>query len=168
MFSLINFFIHLTVEFLSRVRDFWTEQGPTDVLLKLKRKEITLFRAAEQLNVTPQTLSNYLISMSQLDNNPDASSASMQSGQSYDESDDDADTILPDIPSIVNNTNVFKNLVQTTTTTNSSLSTTTTSSSNSVLANCPDITIIKKEKTDTNSKVNNNSDHSESNSDQGK
>ncbi|CAH1975247.1 unnamed protein product [Acanthoscelides obtectus] len=41
----------------SRVRDFWTEQGPTDVLLKLKRKEITLFRAAEQLNVnTPNAL----------------------------------------------------------------------------------------------------------------
>lgn len=51
-----------------RVRDFWTEQGPTDILLKLKRKEITLFRAAEQLNVTPQTLSNYLMSMSQMDN----------------------------------------------------------------------------------------------------
>lgn len=109
--------------------------------------------------------------MQQLDNNPEGSSASMHSGQSYDESDDDADTILPDIPSIVNNTNVFKNLIQTSTpTTNLSLgtATATTTSSNSVLANCPDITIIKKEKSESNSKVNNNSDHSESNSDQGK
>ncbi|XP_018579065.1 uncharacterized protein LOC108917106 isoform X2 [Anoplophora glabripennis] len=143
-----------------RVRDFWTEQGPTDVLLKLKRKEITLFRAAEQLNVTPQTLSNYLISMSQLDTPDVNSSRQSNAGESYEEaeSDDEADSILPDIPS--NNTNVFKNLVST------PASTTSTSGSNSVLANCPDITIIKKEKPEA--KVNNNSDHSESNSDQGK
>ncbi|KAJ8969527.1 hypothetical protein NQ314_001710 [Rhamnusium bicolor] len=124
------------------------------------RKEITLFRAAEQLNVTPQTLSNYLISMSQLDT-PDAnSSRQSNAGELYDdvETDDDTDSILPDIPS--NNTNVFKNLVATT------ANTTSTSGSNSVLANCPDITIIKKEKPEA--KVNNNSDHSESNSDQGK
>ncbi|KAJ8961429.1 hypothetical protein NQ318_014676, partial [Aromia moschata] len=143
-----------------RVRDFWTEQGPTDVLLKLKRKEITLFRAAEQLNVTPQTLSNYLISMSQLDT-PDAnSSRQSNAGESYEEGDTDeeADSILPDIPS--NNTNIFKNLVA------PAANTTSTSGSNSVLANCPDITIIKKEKPEA--KVNNNSDHSESNSDQGK
>lgn len=154
------FCFFLPTIFSYRVRDFWTEQGPTDVLLKLKRKEITLFRAAEQLNVTPQTLSNYLISMSQLDT-PDAnSSRQSNAGESYEEaeSDDEADSILPDIPS--NNTNIFKNLVSTT------ASTTSTSGSNSVLANCPDITIIKKEKPEA--KVNNNSDHSESNSDQGK
>lgn len=43
-----------------RVRDFWLEQGPADVLAKLKRKEITLFRAAEILNVSVTTLANYL------------------------------------------------------------------------------------------------------------
>lgn len=36
------------------------EQGPADVLAKLKRKEITLFRAAEILNVSVTTLANYL------------------------------------------------------------------------------------------------------------
>ncbi|KAL3278695.1 hypothetical protein HHI36_016231 [Cryptolaemus montrouzieri] len=143
-----------------RVRDFWTEQGPTDILLKLKRKEITLFRAAEQLNVTPQTLSNYLISMSQIDNNDGGNQGGYSGMMEYEEleSEDDADTILPDVPS--NNVNVFKNLVN-----YSSNNSTTSSSSNSVLANCPDITIIKKEKSDG-GKVNNNSDHSDSNSDQ--
>ncbi|XP_019880735.1 protein tramtrack, beta isoform [Aethina tumida] len=142
-----------------RVRDFWTEQGPTDVLLKLKRKEITLFRAAEQLNVTPQTLSNYLVSMSQLENNEGNTSANQPQIYEEVESEEEGDSILPDIPS--NNTNVFKSLVSSSVTTS-----TPTSSNNSVLANCPDITIIKKEKPDV--KVNNNSDHSESNSDQGK
>lgn len=145
-----------------RVRDFWTEQGPTDILLKLKRKEITLFRAAEQLNVTPQTLSNYLISMSQLDNPDTNSSAHSVQGESYEEgtSDDETDSILPDIPS--NSTNIFKNLVNTSANSvgpNSSSS----GGNNSVLANHPDITIIKKEKVD--GKVNNNSDHSETGSD---
>lgn len=141
------------------MRDFWTEQGPTDVLLKLKRKEITLFRAAEQLNVTPQTLSNYLVSMSQLENNEGNTSANQPQIYEEVESEEEGDSILPDIPS--NNTNVFKSLVSSSVTTS-----TPTSSNNSVLANCPDITIIKKEKPDV--KVNNNSDHSESNSDQGK
>ncbi|VVC37541.1 BTB/POZ domain,SKP1/BTB/POZ domain [Cinara cedri] len=43
-----------------RVRDFWLEQGPADVLAKLQRKELTLFRAAEILNVTVTTLASYL------------------------------------------------------------------------------------------------------------
>ncbi|CAB0041526.1 unnamed protein product [Trichogramma brassicae] len=42
------------------VRDFWSEPGPADILAKLKRKEITLFRAAEFLNVTVHTLATYL------------------------------------------------------------------------------------------------------------
>ncbi|KAK9878964.1 hypothetical protein WA026_003783 [Henosepilachna vigintioctopunctata] len=143
-----------------RVRDFWTEQGPTDILLKLKRKEITLFRAAEQLNVTPQTLSNYLISMSQIDNNDGGNQSAYSGMMEYEEleSEDDTDVILPDVPS--NNINVFKNMVN-----YSSNNSTTSSSSNSVLAHCPDITIIKKEKAEA-GKVNNNSDHSDSNSDQ--
>lgn len=143
-----------------RVRDFWTEQAPTDLLLKLKRKEITLFRAAEQLNVTPQTLSNYLMSVSQGENPDTNSSAQSIQGESYEEgtTDDEADSILPDIPS--NNTNVFKNLVAA----NSNANTPPSGGNNkSVLANCPDITIIKKEKLDQ--KVNNNSDHSDVGSD---
>ncbi|XP_033218596.1 broad-complex core protein isoforms 1/2/3/4/5 isoform X2 [Belonocnema kinseyi] len=44
----------------SRVRDFWSEPGPAEVLAKLRRKEITLFRAAEFLNVTVHTLATYL------------------------------------------------------------------------------------------------------------
>ncbi|XP_050438225.1 zinc finger and BTB domain-containing protein 14-like [Adelges cooleyi] len=51
-----------------RVRDFWLEQGPADVLAKLQRKELTLFRAAEILNVTVTTLANYLSTMRQGDN----------------------------------------------------------------------------------------------------
>ncbi|GJQ81599.1 hypothetical protein Trydic_g9974 [Trypoxylus dichotomus] len=139
----------------SRVRDFWTEQGPTDILLKLKRKEITLFRAAEQLNVTPQILSNYLISMSVLDNEANQSSVLSNPSETYDDvdSDDDADSILPDVPS---NSNLFKMV----TSINSHNTSSSSASSNSVLANCPDITIIKKEKLE-NSKVNNNSDHSD-------
>ncbi|XP_012250689.1 uncharacterized protein LOC105682992 isoform X2 [Athalia rosae] len=43
-----------------RVRDFWSEPGPAEVLAKLRRKEITLFRAAEYLNVTVHTLATYL------------------------------------------------------------------------------------------------------------
>lgn len=43
-----------------RVRDFWSEPGPAEVLAKLRRKEITLFRAAEFLNVTVHTLATYL------------------------------------------------------------------------------------------------------------
>ncbi|XP_023019206.1 uncharacterized protein [Leptinotarsa decemlineata] len=135
-----------------RVRDFWTEQGPTDVLLKLKRKEITLFRAAEQLNVTPQTLSNYLISMSQLDTSDANSSRQSNAGESYDDSDEEADSILPDVP--MNNTMMFKSLVG-------------SSNSSSTLAHCPDITIIKKERPEG-GKVNNNSDHSESSNEHGK
>ncbi|CAG9765245.1 unnamed protein product [Ceutorhynchus assimilis] len=140
--------------FNRRVRDFWTEQGPTDVLLKLKRKEITLFRAAEQLNVTPQTLSNYLISMSQIDNQEMLNNSSSYSGKdgSYEEgtSDEETDSILPDIP---NSSNPFKNKV----------SSSDSSSRKAALPNHPDITLIKKEKIDE--AVNNNSDHSESSSD---
>ncbi|XP_023245723.1 uncharacterized protein LOC106639973 isoform X4 [Copidosoma floridanum] len=44
----------------SRVRDFWSEPGPAEILAKLRRKEITLFRAAEFLNVTVHTLATYL------------------------------------------------------------------------------------------------------------
>lgn len=128
------------------MRDFWTEQGPTDILLKLKKKEITLFRAAEQLNVTPQTLSNYLISMSVIDKdlNITSSHPSTNDNNYEDESEDDLDSLRSESNSV--NYKVTSN-----------------SSGNSVLPNCPDITIIKKEKLDNNlsSKMNNNSDHSD-------
>jgi hypothetical protein len=51
--------------FISRVRDFWSEQGPAEVLAKLQRKDISLFRAAEMLNVTVTTLANYLSTLRQ-------------------------------------------------------------------------------------------------------
>lgn len=49
------------------MRDFWLEQGPAEVLSKLQRKEVTLFRAAEMLNVTVTTLANYLSTLRQGD-----------------------------------------------------------------------------------------------------
>ncbi|KAL5238652.1 hypothetical protein ACI65C_006062 [Semiaphis heraclei] len=60
-----------------RVRDFWLEQGPADVLAKLQRKELTLFRAAEILNVTVTTLANYLSTMRQGDNSLTVASATV-------------------------------------------------------------------------------------------
>lgn len=131
------------------MRDFWTEQGPTDILLKLKRKEITLFKAAEQLNVTPQTLSNYLISMSVLDNEPSGSFSASTSEYPEVDSDEEGDSILPDVSPT---SSLFKNVTSTHASSNSS---------KSVLPNCPDITIIKKEKLESlMGKMNNNSDHS--------
>ncbi|XP_026275351.1 protein tramtrack, beta isoform-like [Frankliniella occidentalis] len=53
-----------------RVRDFWSEPGPAGVLGKLQRKEITLFRAAEILNVTVATLANYLSTLRQEEASP--------------------------------------------------------------------------------------------------
>lgn len=147
---------------LCRVRDFWSEQGPTDILLKLKRKEITLFRAAEQLNVTPQTLSNYLISMSQLD-----SEAAGVQHVSYDEGpeseEDQSDSILPDFPANVGAAvkNVVKSFNNTPTT--SGVTAGSSAVSSGVLPNHPDLTIIKKDKLlSILGKMNSNSDHSTS------
>ncbi|XP_065169972.1 longitudinals lacking protein, isoforms H/M/V-like isoform X2 [Atheta coriaria] len=124
-----------------RIKDFWTEQGPTDVLHKLKRKEITLFRAAEQLNVTPQTLSNYLISMAVNESNTSGAQPPSTNDQYEDiEWDDDNEVITPDA--------LYQQI------------TSVVASTSNVLPNCPDITIIKKEKMDT-SRINNNSDHSD-------
>lgn len=46
-----------------RTKDFWAEQGPAEILARLHKKEITLFRAAEMLNVTVTTLANYLATL---------------------------------------------------------------------------------------------------------
>lgn len=135
-----------------RVRDFWTEQGPADILAKLQRKEITLFRAAEQLNVTPQTLSNYLLSLHQGTDNNEMNSTPATSYDGYDEvdTDDEKEHILPDMPAKASSS--------------SGNSTRNNSITAAVLQNHPDITIIKKEKKDDKAlmlvKVNNNSDHS--------
>uniref|UniRef100_A0A8D9DVP3 Protein bric-a-brac 2 n=1 Tax=Cacopsylla melanoneura TaxID=428564 RepID=A0A8D9DVP3_9HEMI len=46
-----------------RVKEFWSEQGPSEILAKLRRKELSLFRAAELLNVTVTTLANYIATL---------------------------------------------------------------------------------------------------------
>lgn len=81
------------------------------------------------------------------------SSRQSNAGESYEEGDSDGenDSILPDNP--LNNSDGFKNMG-------------TSSGNNSLLGLCPDVTIIKKEKPEA--MVNNNSNHSESSSDQGK
>lgn len=43
-----------------RVREFWHEPPSVDVISRLQRKELSLFKAAEILNVTVTTLANYL------------------------------------------------------------------------------------------------------------
>ncbi|KAF5276065.1 hypothetical protein FQA39_LY00861 [Lamprigera yunnana] len=139
-----------------RVRDFWCEQGPTDILLKLRRKEVTLFRAAEQLNVTPQTLSNYLISMSQLDTETMTSDTGAEKYEEG-ESDEESDSVIPDHPV---NTSIFKSNKS-----SNSSPVLSTNATTSVLPNCPDVTVIKKEKLEgLLGKMNNNSDHSNSQS----
>lgn len=65
--DLNNLKLLLITQCLFRVRDFWLEQGPAEVLSKLQRKELTLFRAAEMLNVTVTTLANYLSTLRQGD-----------------------------------------------------------------------------------------------------
>ncbi|CAB3371582.1 Hypothetical predicted protein [Cloeon dipterum] len=46
-----------------RMRDFWNEPGPSDVIQKLKNKEVTLNEAADMLNVSMNTLTSYVASM---------------------------------------------------------------------------------------------------------
>lgn len=61
LIKLFNLYVKKSLRFnLHRVRDFWSEPGPAEILAKLRRKEITLFRAAEFLNVTVHTLATYL------------------------------------------------------------------------------------------------------------
>lgn len=133
------------------MRDFWTESGPADILSKLQRKEITLFRAAEQLNVTPQTLSNYLLSLHQGSEMADLNASQLSQYDGYEEieSEDEKDSILPDLPAKPSSSSSRNSITAT------------------VLQNHPDITIIKKEKRDDKDvKVNNSSDHSEAVSDE--
>lgn len=108
-----------------------------------------MFRAAEQLNVTPQTLSNYLLSLHQGNDSNEANSSQLSQYDGYEEmpdSDDEKDAILPDIPARPSSSSSARSSSQLT--------------ASNILQNHPDITIIKKEKKEE-VKVNNNSDHSE-------
>lgn len=85
--------------------------------------------------------------MSQLDTEATIGSQTSGHMEAYDEaeSEEDTDAILPDAPT--NSSTAYKGA---------------TPVSKSVLANCPDITIIKKEKVEgLVGKMNNNSDHSD-------
>ncbi|XP_043250839.1 uncharacterized protein LOC122396463 isoform X2 [Colletes gigas] len=135
-----------------RVRDFWSEPGPADVLAKLRRKEITLFRAAEFLNVTVHTLATYLSTLQGPDRISLAGDLSVASGQvdgnnETPENNDSMNDILQKI-----NANAA-----TTGTLSSSTSikregggyidvpTAVPKAATSVLENNPDITIVKTE-----------------------
>jgi len=103
-----------------RVRDFWSESGPADVLAKVQRKEITLFRAAEMLNVTVTTLANYLSTLRR--------GGSSSGDEGVDES-RDADDSFEDVSVAV------------------PLSSTPKKLATAALENNPDITIVKQENT---------------------
>lgn len=104
-----------TVFVLHRVRDFWSEQGPAEVLAKLQRKELTLFRAAEMLNVTVTTLANYLSTLSRQGGG---------TGSSDNEDVSDSEDMVIDEDKV---------------------STHSSSTTHSSIHNNPDITIVKKE-----------------------
>ena len=106
--------------FFHRVRDFWSESGPADVLAKVQRKEITLFRAAEMLNVTVTTLANYLSTLRR--------GGSSSGDEGVDES-RDADDSFEDVSVAV------------------PLSSTPKKLATAALENNPDITIVKQENT---------------------
>ncbi|KAF4518412.1 hypothetical protein B566_EDAN002065 [Ephemera danica] len=46
-----------------RLRDFWNEPGPSEVIMRLRNKELTLNEAADMLNVSMNTLTSYVASM---------------------------------------------------------------------------------------------------------
>ncbi|KAK9509175.1 hypothetical protein O3M35_006547 [Rhynocoris fuscipes] len=50
-----------------RIREFWHEQPSVEVINRLQRKELSLFKAAEMLNVTVTTLANYLAALNKGD-----------------------------------------------------------------------------------------------------
>ncbi|XP_050449769.1 uncharacterized protein LOC126850627 isoform X2 [Cataglyphis hispanica] len=146
-----------------RVRDFWSEPGPAEVLAKLRRKEITLFRAAEFLNVTVHTLATYLSTLQ----GPDrislagdlASGGNIDGGSSNNatttesvttENNESVNDILQKI-----NANAATAATLTTTTTSIKregggyieVPTTVPKAATSMLENNPDITIVKSENT---------------------
>ncbi|XP_076294196.1 uncharacterized protein LOC143215710 isoform X2 [Lasioglossum baleicum] len=135
-----------------RVRDFWSEPGPAEVLAKLRRKEITLFRAAEVLNVTVHTLATYLSTLQGPDRISLAGDLSVASG-AFDgnnetpENNDSVNDILQKI-----NANAATTATPTTSTTIKregggyiEVPTAVSKAATSVLENNPDITIVKTE-----------------------
>lgn len=115
-------------------------------LNKLK-KELTISKAAEQLNLPPQVLTNFLVTPPHL---VDTTFSVLNYRRPPEDEEDlhmdeeEADSILPDLPN-----QTFQQLVG-------------YSPSNASLENCPDITIVKKERTEEDdSKTNNNSNHSD-------
>ncbi|KAK0159992.1 hypothetical protein PV328_007443 [Microctonus aethiopoides] len=149
-----------------RVRDFWSEPGPAEVLAKLRRKEITLFRAAEFLNVTVHTLATYLSTLQGPDRISLAGELSNVTA-SIDDQDNDVNDIIQKINAT--NTSSASSSSSSTTTANATAITTTatttqstiikregggyvdlspsiiTKAASSVLENNPDITIVKTE-----------------------
>ncbi|XP_020281702.1 uncharacterized protein LOC109853734 isoform X2 [Pseudomyrmex gracilis] len=148
-----------------RVRDFWSEPGPAEVLAKLRRKEISLFRAAEFLNVTVHTLATYLSTLQGPDRislTGDLSPAA--SGSSIDGSSNNTATTNEPTTTNENNESVNDILqkINTNAATSATLTPTTTpikregggyievpttvpKAATSVLENNPDITIVKAE-----------------------
>ncbi|XP_029166637.1 uncharacterized protein LOC114937374, partial [Nylanderia fulva] len=141
-----------------RVRDFWSEPGPAEVLAKLRRKEITLFRAAEFLNVTVHTLATYLSTLQ----GPDRISLAgdLASGGNIDGSGGNNATTTE--PVTTENNESVNDILQkinanTATTTTTSIKregggyievpATVTKAATSMLENNPDITIVKSENT---------------------
>ncbi|XP_025262752.1 uncharacterized protein LOC105256480 isoform X2 [Camponotus floridanus] len=147
-----------------RVRDFWSEPGPAEVLAKLRRKEITLFRAAELLNVTVHTLATYLSTLQgpdrislagdlasggNIDGGSSNNATTMESAAT--ENNESVNDILQKI-----NANAATAATLTATTTSIKregggyievMSTTVPKAATSMLENNPDITIVKSENT---------------------
>ncbi|KAF3423753.1 hypothetical protein E2986_06902, partial [Frieseomelitta varia] len=135
-----------------RVRDFWSEPGPAEVLAKLRRKEITLFRAAEFLNVTVHTLATYLSTLQGPDRISLAGDLSVASGAI------DGNNETPENNESVNDIlqKINANAATTATPTTSTpikregggyieVPTPVPKPATSVLENNPDITIVKTE-----------------------
>ncbi|XP_034934896.1 uncharacterized protein [Chelonus insularis] len=123
-----------------RVRDFWSEPGPAEILSKLRRKEITLFRAAEFLNVTVHTLATYLSTLQGPDRISLAGELSGASAIDINETEDVNDIIQKfntTPPTTGATTSTIKREVGYADSPNVKAST--------VLENNPDITIVKTE-----------------------
>ncbi|XP_015590428.1 uncharacterized protein LOC107265464 isoform X2 [Cephus cinctus] len=135
-----------------RVRDFWSEPGPAEVLAKLRRKEITLFRAAEFLNVTVHTLATYLSTLQGPDRISLAGELSTAASNVDGNNDTDSDAVNDILQKI--NVNAANAATPTTSTTIKregggyiEVPTSVPKAATSVLENNPDITIVKTEST---------------------
>ncbi|XP_066586456.1 uncharacterized protein [Prorops nasuta] len=137
-----------------RVRDFWSEPGPAEVLAKLRRKEITLFRAAEFLNVTVHTLATYLSTLQGPDRISLAGDLSVASGtiDGNNEAPENSDSVNDILQKINANAATATAAAPTTSTPIKregggyiELPSPVPKAATSVLENNPDITIVKTE-----------------------